>query len=163
MTGFEPELAGDRPAIKPGHIWITRRRWDAYFLVGVLAAGVCGLPWLIDPRPALSGALVLAALWLFIRWGWPREGLAVRSARKTPGMVPLLIWLTFWGIIGMGGSLLFVGEIPMPEDAGQTWTLKQWLSFAAFIVPWFAGLLLGVHRIERRFKKPRPADPGGLK
>lgn len=164
MTSWEPELAGDRPPLKPGHVWLTRRRWDAYFLaafVAVVVGGIVTWWFTADLQKIGAGLLPLVPLWLTIRWGWPREGSAVRTAESTPGMVPLLKWLAVWGSVGLLGILPLGIWVPL-ESEGVPLTWSQALILIGYLVAWFAGLLLGVHRIEARFKKPRPTDPGGL-
>ena len=162
-----PDLSdGERPTPKPGHVWITRRRWDLYFLVGMLPALAISLGewWVLRDRRFLGQIVPMLALWMFTRWQWPRQGAAVRTLRGTPGQIPLMKWLGAWGLVGI---VLIVGldraRFFPPE--GLSYSRGQAAVVILSMVAWVAGLLVGVDRLERRFgkkKKQSTQDGSGI-
>jgi hypothetical protein len=148
---------GEYVVQKPGHVWITRRRWDAYFLAAALVIAVVGplVFWSTSRATVAAGLVPLAALWALVRWSWPRDGTAVRRISAYPGIIPFLCWLLGWGVlIGVGGGILLNENLPLPEK-GESWNARSAIVWAGFAIGWFSGLLIGCARIER--EHPRKA------
>jgi hypothetical protein len=158
-----PSLS-DEPSLapKPGHVWITRRRWDAYFLAAAPVAVIIGVLTLRystrGGAMAMGGLAQFAMTWALIRWSWPRGGRSARTLSGTPGTIPLLWWLATWGLLlGLGGGALLHRFVPIPEEGGS-WDIGSSIIWAGFAMGWFAGLLVGGSHIERRYRKPPPCD-----
>lgn len=166
MTPWEPELAGDRPPLKPGHVWLASRRRDACYALGAVGIIICiELERRFSAEVLWAGVFVLGIMmfsWLSTRWQWSREGTAVPAISNSHSVGPLSIWSVSWVFVGVFGlALLEIGMFSLMAK-GARWTARSGLLLAGFAVAWFAGLLLGVAWIKCRFKKPRPADPAGL-
>jgi hypothetical protein len=158
-----PSLSEEQDiAPKPGHVWITRRRWDAYFLAAAAVAAVIGTlafqssMW-IGIR-AIGGLASFAMIWAIVRWSWPRRGTAVPTLSATSGTIPILWWLATWGLLlGLGGGALLHVLVPMPVQA-ESWDMRSAIIWAGLAMGWFVGLLVGRSRIERHYRKPQTYD-----
>jgi hypothetical protein len=142
---------GEYVAPKPGRVWISRRRWDAYFLAAALVNVVIGplVFWSTSWTTVAGGLLPLAALWALVRWSWPQKGTAVRRIAAYPGVISLLCWLLGWGVlIGVGGGILLDENLPLPEK-GESWKARSAIVWAGFAICWFSWLRMGCARIER--------------
>jgi hypothetical protein len=153
---------GEYAVQKPGHVWITRRRLDAYFLPAALVVTVSGALefWFSSRTIIFAGLVPFAVFWAVARWGCARRGgSAVPTLSAIPGMIPFLWWLFTWGLlIGVGGVTLLNVILPLPEK-GQSWNARAAIIWVGFMICWFAGLLIGVARLERTYaRKPSASD-----
>lgn len=153
----DPDLSdGERPALKPGHVWLTRRRLGLYCLAGTLAVGAvaAGEWWYFREPRFVFPTLLFPVLWLGLLWSLPREGVPVPTIRGKPGLIPLMKWLVAWGLVGivMIEGFSRGGFIP-PE--GQPWSVGRAAIVVIAFVAWFAVLLLGGHQVECRYVKKR--------
>jgi hypothetical protein len=161
----DPSLSdSEDAALKPGHVWITRRRWDAYFLSAALVIALSKA--LMVPSTGKTTIIAtfvpLAAMWAFIRWSWPRGGAAEPTLSANPAVIPLLWWLTTWGLlIGVGGIILLDVIVPLPEKE-WSWDVRSAILWTGFAICWFAGLLIGAALIERRYSRKPSASDGRL-
>jgi hypothetical protein len=160
VTRTDADLADDDlPAAKPGHVWVTRRTWDRYFLPAVAVAAVIGAVewWRLGEPRRLTAPLMFVLMWVFIRWSWPREGSLTERLTATPGMIPLLKWLAAWGLAGCTGLVALDALGVMPPE-GRPWSLRSGLVVAGSMIAWLAVLCVVGSRIERRYMKPKSAD-----
>jgi hypothetical protein len=156
----EPSLSeGEHRMPKPGQVWITRRRWNAYFLAASPVALTGALVfWFSSKTSIIAGLVPFAVLWAIVRWSWPREGAAVWNLSATPSMVLLVWWILTWGLlISLGGGFFHDVLVPLPEK-GQSWNMPSAMIWVGFTFCWFAGLLIGVSRIERNSWKLPASD-----
>jgi hypothetical protein len=159
MVDSDSDLQGDRPrTLKPHHVWITRRRWDIYWLPVILTAVTLAIVaprqfWPEPRRTRLAAAAMVSIPWLYFRIRWPREGRAVPTLDREPKTKPMLVWCALMLLLVMVGwiSLDLLGQFP---TVGQLWSVRQVLVVAGFMVAWSAITLVGGLWIERRFKKP---------
>jgi hypothetical protein len=160
VTRTDADLAdGDLPAAKLGHVWVTRRTWDRYFLPAVAAAAVIGGAewwWMGEPR-RLTAPLMFVLMWVFMRWNWPREGSLTERLTATPEMIPLLKWSAASVLVACAGVVALDVLRIMPRD-GESWSLGSGLAVAGFVIAWLAAHCVVGDRIVRRYKKPKAAD-----
>lgn len=151
----EPSLSdGENPELKPGQVLLTRRRWDAYFLPPIVVVALLSVLafWLSSNRAALKSSFPLIALWLLIRWTWPRDGAVDRTLAATPGMIPLLKWGVTCVILGAIGTVALGYFVPTPRN-GQPWSWEKAIVWITFMIVWTAVLMLGCWWLERRSKR----------
>lgn len=77
---------------RSGKVFLTRHRWNAYFLPLFLAAAVIGVIRVYQTGQLRFALLPIATIpiWLTIRWTTPREGMWASSARQVPTLFLML-------------------------------------------------------------------------
>jgi hypothetical protein len=80
---------------------------------------------------------------------------AAGSASATTALAPVLGWLLFWFLCGIGGVLVLCTLAP---DGRSKPSFLWSCILGGFLLGWFAGLLVGLIKLERaRPRKPLPA------
>lgn len=125
---------------KPGHVFLSRRTWDVYFLIGEIAAGVVGSFswWASGSARHLGTCVPLLVLWLLLRWGWPVEGRQVPSIPRAGRLIPLLSFGCTWFVL-----LMFLGteldRMTLPE--GRPVSAGRGAVRAIVFLGWFGSLV----------------------
>jgi hypothetical protein len=133
---------------------ITRRRWDWYFLPGILLAAAIGVYlWqMFGLSRSLIGPLPLIALWLFVRWGTPKQGMLVPTS---PEDRQLIAWF----------SLTLLSAFPLMYISKQLEKQHPALGFVALLplLAFFPVIIrMGVRKERRQKERALEATPAAV-
>ena len=130
---------------------ITRSTWDRYFFrftVILVVAGVA-IYYFNGETRQLGMPIPAILMWIMMRHRTPRDGFRSPTLFGTPGMVPLVIWLST--ILLIAGLLMYADFVVM----GQRFSDPLQLYHVPFVVGVFVTLLVGVAVIERKWGRSR--------
>lgn len=127
-----------------GEVLLTRRRFDAYFLIGMLLAGATAV--YVYHRTGDSSVFAklvgIPAIWLVVRFMCPRKGMvAKRATGDSRSRFVLIAYLWLFG--GMACCLLLKAFFP---DVAA-------LFLIAFAVVTFPGIFAGMWMLDRRQRR----------
>jgi hypothetical protein len=126
----------------PDTVVLTRRRWDWYLVPVILLSAIYGAVawWQFQQPRMLMAPLIPAFLWLFLRFGTPRKGLASKRIGAVPGQAGFLLFLLLWFGVAIVGLVVFkIWQPPMPHAA----------ILATAILLWFGVLFWRAHQADR--------------
>ena len=144
------------------HIVITRRRWDYYFLPMLLCAGVIGIvtaSYTQQLRP-LGAPFAVILLWFMVRLRTPKEGMEVRTIRGTPGMIPMLIWLSC--MLSLVVVLFALDYAISGQGFHDPMKWYHGVGFVIFMAVTFGGVTVIERRWIRPFQKMQNGVQGGM-
>ncbi len=97
----EPTDQGGPPP--PGHVRMTRRTWDCYFLPAIAVAVVGGAiaAWWSDTPRFLAAPLGFVFLWLAMRFMTPKKGMVAPRIQSDPTRWAFLKFLGLWFLVAV--------------------------------------------------------------
>ena len=138
---------------EPTKVVLTRKRWDAYmlplFIVVIFVAAF--LARQSGQLRFVGAPLGVLSLWAMLRFTTPRDGMAVKTIRSTPGLV-VLLWCSATGIVLFG--LLVAIDVYLLDYPFHA-PLEPY--HALLLAPPFMVFLLGpivVDRVQKRWGNP---------
>jgi hypothetical protein len=154
-------MVAQMPDLQPGHVWVTRRRWDWFFLPGIALSLIvwAWVSWYPGTDRWWAGLLFvdcLVVFWLMFRLSCPQRGEQVVTISGQPGTVPLLRWVIGWSAVAMVGNVLYSVWFHYPQDNEELLQFPG-LLLVGGMAAWFVVLLTGNHLIERRAKRHPPS------
>jgi hypothetical protein len=135
--------SGNRHA-GPDEVHLTRRRWDWWFIPAILVFAVCGIViyWLFQQPRMLAIPLLPALMWLFLRFGTPKDGFISKRISAHPELKQLLVLEARWGGVALAGFVVFkVANPPHPEG-----TIMAIIA----VVLGFGGFFLQIRPLDRQ-------------
>jgi hypothetical protein len=131
------------PTPSADEVTLTRRRWDWYFIPLILLSAVFGIVawWKFQLPRMLAAPLLPTALWLFLRFGTPKQGMVARRISADPEHKRWLVFLLSWFCVGMVSLVVFKPmNPPRPHDI---------VVATVGVILWFVGLFLRAYLLDR--------------
>lgn len=133
-----PLLKPDTDApLQPGEIWVTRRRWDRFFLFTTVVLVALGIvcAWWFRSLGLLALPLASLLLWPLMRLSTPTKGMRERKVNTAPEW-KFFSFMLLWAIVAVAGAILF-------SECHPFW-------FGVLLVLCISGMCYSAHQLDCR-------------